>query len=75
MTGEHDICHTNAKTQAREFAATLRRTQIEAGVDAEIGVQVRLLTQPGVQRKIIRLDELRQIIADVDARWARQVTQ
>lgn len=75
MSGLHDICHMNARTQADEYTVALRRARIDAGVDAEIGVQVRLLLEPGVKRKTMRLDELREMVADTQARWARQVTR
>ena len=75
MTGLHDICHSNARAQADGYTAALRQARIDAGVDAEIGVAVRLLLQPGVKRKTIRLDELREMVAQTEARWNRQVAR
>ena len=69
----HDICHATARAQAARFSADLRQARIDAGVDAEIGVAIRAMCQPGQKRKTVRVDELRALVTDVQARWARQI--
>ena len=69
---DHNLCHANSERTTQEYRDALAKVRREVDATAVIGSRVRMLCQPGVKRKTIRLDELRAIIAEVDELAARR---
>jgi hypothetical protein len=58
----HAVCHRNIDVQRSEFNAELARIRLAGGADRIIAARIRGLLLPGVGRKTVRVDELRQIV-------------
>jgi hypothetical protein len=61
-SGPHAICHQTIDRQHAEFNAALNEARRVTDANQLIAGHIRWLLQPGVKRKIIRLDELRAIV-------------